>query len=742
MPASKHLLLVMSLAGLLCTGVQCPPSPTEPNDDQNPQPDPWLEIAATPETELNGNEATATPVAFDAAGKARLTGTIPTIREGPGVDYWNLGPMTAGDRLTLEVVTPGTDLKTIAAVFDADGRLFELQSWRESDQGVVDPAIDDVIRHSSTAYYLVVCRAPRAGLVGGLYEVRISVERGGPVPPTRPQTVWLNFEGGTVTLPDEGPLAFGRFDPQDIDPAYAGQNATVRHWIVETVKQNYARYNVTVLNSDDGPAPADGPFSTVYFGGYAPRSLGEAVTGTDPYNANPDDDVVVFPQRFTEDLFTVRPDARGLGTAIGNVAAHEIGHLLGLNHVHQAYDLMNGYDAPDNLLGDQRFKNSLLNLTIFPVNDILLGQDGHLLLAETVGLVPPASDADLTVCAEPAALAVGDLDENGAVDIVAACPTSLEVWVLWNDGAGAFPTHGMASGFGASSVGVADLNGDGHPDLFGTDVGSGGVFVYMNQGGGNFGTAAMYPTGDGPWSLTAADLTGDGRPDLVVVNSFDDNVTMLPNRGDGTFAASEVISAAAFPLSVTAADFNGDQWVDLAFGNSGTQTLPGGVWVLLNDGAGGFLPPTAYVEAALASGVATGDVNGDGLPDLIVADTFASRLSSGTADVLLNDGNGGFGSPAYYMAGDQSSAVAVGDLNGDGWPDLVLANRGTGDVSVLLNRGDGAFEPEWPYRVGGTPAAVAIADLNGDGRPDIVVAGEDTGTVSILLNKGNGRFGK
>jgi hypothetical protein len=164
--------------------------------------------------------------------------------------------------------------------------------------------------------------------------------------------------------------------------------------------------------------------------------------------------------------------------------------------------------------------------------------------------------------------------------------------------------------------------------------------------------------------------------------------------------------------------------------------------VLLNDGAGGFLPATTYVETALASAAAARDVNGDGRGDLIVADAFASRLSSGAADVLLNAGAAGFAAPDYYMAGDQSGAVAVGDLNGDGWPDLVLANRGTGDVSVLLNRGDGSFEPEWPYRVGGSPAAVAIADLNGDGRQDIVVASEEAGTVSVLLNKGNGRFGQ
>ncbi|HSW46080.1 MAG TPA: FG-GAP-like repeat-containing protein [Phycisphaerae bacterium] len=640
------------------------------------------------------------------------------------------------------LVTPSSDLKATIAVCDADGKLFELRTSRDSDDGVVDPGIDQVIRHASTAYYLVISRAPRAGLVGGAYEARVAVQRGGNAPASLAQTVYLDFRGGAVTLPgDEGSLTLGPFDPADIDPIYAGQNDTVREWIVRTVRQNYARYAVTVLSTDEGPAPEGVPVSTVYFGGYAPRSLGEALSGTDFYNADPSDDAVVFTERFTADLFTTRPDARGLGMAIGNVASHEVGHLLGLSHIHHATDIMNGYDAPDNLLEDQRFLYSLLNLSIFAVPDLQLGQDAHLLLAETVGLAPSAADVELPVCADPAALAVADLDEDGHPDIVTACPTSLEIWVFWNDGTGGFPAHGVAAGFGATSVGVADLDGNGHPDLFGTDVGTSNIFVYLNQGDGNFAAPQTWPVGQGPWSVIAADLTGDNRPDLAVANAFDDSVSILRNLGGGNFAAGQTVSQAAFPLSIAAGDFDGNGSNDMVFANAGTMDLPGGAWVLANTGGGVFLPPIPYVTDALAYSVRAADVNGDGWPDIVVADTFATRFGTGAAIVLMNNGIGGLVAPAYYMTGDQTAGLAVGDLNADGMPDIVVTNEGTGDVSVLLNRGDGTYEPEWPYRVGADPVAVTIGDLDADGRPDLIVANQQGGTLSVLLNKGAGRFG-
>lgn len=738
MIASRYLLMLISLLCAVQTGVDCLPDPSGAN---NNTPDPWAEIQSQAETEPNNGLTTATVVALDDLGQARLAGEIPSLRQSADVDYYNLGPMQAGDRITLDVVTPGTDLKTVMAVFDADGRLFEIRASETTDAGTTDPRIDETIRHDSTSYYLVLSRAPRGGLIGGAYEIRVVVQRGGAAPTPQRQIVWLDFDGGEVTLSEQGAITLGPFDPADIDAVYAGQGATVRDWIVRTVRQNYARYAVTVLSSDEGEAPADGPHSTVYFGGYDARSLGTAVTGTDFYNADPSDVAVVFTERFTEDLFTVRPDARGLGTAIGNVTSHEIGHLLGLSHVHAATDIMNGYDAPDNLLIDQRFMESLLNLSVFPVNDLMLGQDGHLLLSETVGRAESVADIEVPACSDPAALAIADLDESGSLDVVVGCPTSLETWILWNDGTGHFPAHGAAGGLGCTSVGTADLDGNGHVDFFGSDLGWDTVFVYLAEGGGSFGSPLSYAVGSGPYSVTAADVNGDGRPDLAVASAFAESISLLRNRGDGTFLDSEVISPAAFPAAVTTGDLNGDGLADLVFANVGNLTTAGGASVLLNDGLGAFLPAVAYADQSVPYSVALADVNLDGRGDVILGDRYSLSLGAAAATVLINDGFGGFAVPVSYVVGDYVSGCAATDLNGDGLPDVVVANSGSGDISVLMNRGDGTFEPEQPYRVGGAPAAVAIADLNGDGLPDIVAANSDTGTLSVLLNKGGGLFG-
>jgi hypothetical protein len=149
--------------------------------------------------------------------------------------------------------------------------------------------------------------------------------------------------------------------------------------------------------------------------------------------------------------------------------------------------------------------------------------------------------------------------------------------------------------------------------------------------------------------------------------------------------------------------------------------------------------------------VAVGDLNGDGHPDVVVV---AANASPSILGVLLGKGDGTFNAPVTYVAGgNSSSAVVIGDVNGDGFLDLVVANEsasnssGEGDVSVLLGNGNGTFQPAVNYDSGGSDAtALAIADVNGDKHPDIVVVNRcdsectGNGTVGVLLNDGKGSF--
>lgn len=144
---------------------------------------------------------------------------------------------------------------------------------------------------------------------------------------------------------------------------------------------------------------------------------------------------------------------------------------------------------------------------------------------------------------------------------------------------------------------------------------------------------------------------------------------------------------------------------------------------------------THYAVGQHPSDVVLGDFNGDGIPDLAVA-----NRDSFTVSILLGRGDGTFQPAVNYFTGPNPVSIAVGDFNGDGKLDLALALLGTGTVSVLLGNGDGTFQPAVGYNVQSSPDSVAVGDFNGDGKLDIAVANAISGSVSILLGNGDGTF--
>jgi len=146
-----------------------------------------------------------------------------------------------------------------------------------------------------------------------------------------------------------------------------------------------------------------------------------------------------------------------------------------------------------------------------------------------------------------------------------------------------------------------------------------------------------------------------------------------------------------------------------------------------------FAPQTPYAVGSNPEGVAIGDFNGDGHPDLAVANVNNNN-NDNTVSVLLGKADGTFGAQTTYAVGRGPAGVAIGDFNGDGHPDLAVTNEGSGTVSVLLGKGDGTFGAQTTYPVGNYPQDVAIGDFNGDGHPDLAVTNSNSNTVSVLLS--------
>jgi len=160
------------------------------------------------------------------------------------------------------------------------------------------------------------------------------------------------------------------------------------------------------------------------------------------------------------------------------------------------------------------------------------------------------------------------------------------------------------------------------------------------------------------------------------------------------------------------------------------------VSVLLGNGDGTFGAKTDFGTGSSPAAIAIGDLNAGGSPDLAVA-----NLSSSSVSVLLGGGDGTFGAKTDFATGGSAQSVAIADLNADGKPDLATANHSTDTASVLLGNGDGTFGAKADFGTGPGPYSVAIGELNGDGKPDLAVANASSNTVSVLLGTGDGTFG-
>jgi hypothetical protein len=327
-------------------------------------------------------------------------------------------------------------------------------------------------------------------------------------------------------------------------------------------------------------------------------------------------------------------------------------------------------------------------------------------------------------------------------------------------GSGSFAVkQDFATGTRPISVAIGDLDGDGKPDLAVANWGSFTVSVFRNTAtigsinSSSFAAKVDFTTGAGsyPNSVAIGDLDGDGKPDLAVANNNLFTVSVLRNTatigsiGSGSFAAKQDFVTGAQPWSVAIGDLDGDGKPDLAVVNNASNTVS----VFRNTatsgsiGSGSFAAKQDFTTGTNPGSVAIGDLDGDGKPDLVLA-----NQSSNTVSVLRNTatsgsiGSGSFAAKQDFATGAAPQQSAIGDIDGDGKPDLAVANDGgLNTVSVLRNTatsgsiGSGSFAVKQDFTAN-NPYSLAIGDIDGDGRPDLVLANATSNTVSVLRNAG------
>ncbi len=359
-------------------------------------------------------------------------------------------------------------------------------------------------------------------------------------------------------------------------------------------------------------------------------------------------------------------------------------------------------------------------------------------------------------------IAVGDFDGDGDIDIVV--PVADTFWetgntfVLFiNDGTGAFPISRtfLVGGAAPTGITVADFDGDGHLDVatsnFQNFQTGGSVSVLRGDGTGHFAPHVTYPVEDRPFKLAAGDLNGDGRPDLTVAHNWQ-QVSVLLNNGTGSFGAPLVYDQlfpwhdAMYYGAIALGDSDNDGDLDIFYSN--TDSDPVGSEVprivhLRNDG-GTFSRAPDLILNIYSSGptdLVTADFDGDGWLD-VAGLNFDGRATDGLR-VVYNNGAGGFGPSTMIPAGQGTFALAASDVDGDGSPDLLSADRYSMAVTVHKNPGDGAFPVLATRYPSGTSTTLHLVagDVDGDGDLDLFASGESFGTAGAMIrSNGDGTF--
>jgi hypothetical protein len=359
-----------------------------------------------------------------------------------------------------------------------------------------------------------------------------------------------------------------------------------------------------------------------------------------------------------------------------------------------------------------------------------------------------ASIAALTVTVpvgatfQPISVSVGKLTGFSAAPFIVTFPGGQPFTALTGTSEqGAFdPEIDSSCGLHPNAVAVADFDGDGKLDVAAADnyselVGTGAISIFQNAGStGKIAFAPYFdiPTGFQAYAIAEGDLDGDGKPDLVCTSVINQGISVYQNTsnpGSITFLPATNYSSGQDPFAVAIADLDGDGKPDVIVANYTSGTIS--VYKNISTGTTISLAPRVDLTVGLGpQGLGAADLDGDGKIDLVISNGLSNTIS-----MLRNTSSVGtiaFATPGTLTTGAGPNGIALGDLDGDGKADVVVVNSGANDVSIFQNEGipgNLSFGTRIDYPCAASPYGVALADLNGDGKPDIYCSGQNAAVI-------------
>jgi VCBS repeat protein len=310
------------------------------------------------------------------------------------------------------------------------------------------------------------------------------------------------------------------------------------------------------------------------------------------------------------------------------------------------------------------------------------------------------------------------------------------VRVFLGRGDGSFATGTtLPTGAGATAIAAADLDLDGKIDLAVTLGASNQVVTFLGDGSGGFTAGPVSTVGLQPGPIAIGLFDADPFPDVAVGNRNGSTISIAVNDGTGRFGSEIQLDPGVVPEALAAGDFDGDGRLDVAVVGA-TATNTGALVIARGDGAGGFFDAPFYEVAEHLRTLAVGDVNEDGLLDVVAAGIDENATLQPFAVIFVGVGSGSF-SISGQRVGNDPRAARLADLDSDGHLDLVLANRGSSDVSAILGDGTGAFDRGmYQFATGVRPISISVADFDRSGAPDLAVVNRTGRSVSIVRNRG------